>query len=144
MLREIVEPLDRTAGFFPPADIHKIKAVERSFKLKLPDELGRALQESNGLTADHSAWLVWPIERILKDNRLFRSKPEFRELYMPFNHLLFVGDSGNGDQFAYPILGGVIRSTDIYLWDHESDNRIWYAGSLEDYLKRKLSKKSTG
>ncbi len=115
--------------------------AERTFKTKFPDELWLALQETNGLTANYGAWLVWPIERIIKDNLLFRTKAEFRKLYMPFDHLLFMGEAGDGDQFAYTILEGEIRKTDIYLWDHELDNREWFARSLEDYLTRWLSKK---
>jgi hypothetical protein len=34
---------------------------------------------------------------------------DFKELYMPFDCLLFFADAGNGDQFGYPICDGVIR-----------------------------------
>jgi hypothetical protein len=31
---------------------------------------------------------------------------------MPFDHLLFVSDAGNGDLFGYAVLNGVVRKTD--------------------------------
>ena len=142
MLQKTIRRSDATSEFFPPADYQKILEAEEALKLRLPDELRSALQETNGLTANYGAWLVWPIERIREDNLLFRSKTEFRDLYMPFDHLLFIGEPGNGDQFAYAILNGAIPKTDIYWWDHETDSREWFAKSLEDYLVRWLSKKS--
>ena len=140
MLLNLIKPLDDTSEFFPPANSQKLLEAEQRLRIKLPDELRRALQETNGITANYGAWLVWPIERILKNNLMFRSNIEFRHLYMPFEHLLFIGEAGNGDQFAYAILDGEIRKTDIYLWNHELDSREWFALSLKDYLKRWLSR----
>lgn len=54
---------------------------------------------------------------------IFRQSVDFRELYMPFDCLLFIADAGNGDQFAYSIVGGAIRRDDIFAWDHENDSR---------------------
>jgi hypothetical protein len=79
--------------------------------------------------------LIWPVERIVEDNLSFRSNAEFKELYMPFDHLLFFADAGNGDQFAYSINAGVIRKSDIYAWKHEDDSRVWVAPSLKKYLE---------
>jgi hypothetical protein len=28
---------------------------------------------------------------------------------------------------------------DIFVWDHETDSRLWAAGELEDYLQRSLT-----
>ncbi|HMJ10328.1 MAG TPA: SMI1/KNR4 family protein, partial [Polyangiaceae bacterium] len=64
-----------------------------------------------------------------------RCSPEFRELYMSFEPLLFFADAGNGDQFAFAITGGVVRRPDIFVWHHENDSRAWVAPSLERYLE---------
>jgi hypothetical protein len=53
---------------------------------------------------------------------------------MSFNSLLFFADAGNGDQFAFAIRNGQIRSSDVYVWNHENDSRNWVAPSLEKYL----------
>ena len=48
---------------------------------------------------------------------------------------------GNSDHFGYRILGGQIRDTSfIYEWDHESDDRVWFATDLEDYFRRCVPK----
>jgi hypothetical protein len=57
---------------------------------------------------------------------------------MPFDSLLFFADAGNGDQFAFPITGARVRD-DVFVWDHESDSRRWYAGSLGQYIDWWLS-----
>ena len=58
---------------------------------------------------------------------------------MPFDPLLFFGDAGNGDQFAYAIHEAQVRRNDIFAWDHETDSRTWVAPSLERYLEWWLS-----
>nr|WP_280703686.1 hypothetical protein [Kitasatospora sp. GP82] len=44
---------------------------------------------------------VWAIEQIVEQNLYFRSDGSFARLYMPFDALLFFGDNGGGDQFAF-------------------------------------------
>lgn len=90
----------------------------------------------------HEISLVWPVERIEADNLAFRSNPDFRELYMPFDPLLFVGDDGGGDQFGFRILAGEIQPDNVYRWVHENDSRQWFAGDLRDYLARALGHES--
>ena len=81
----------------------------------MPDELKALLSESNGVHGEYELGLIWPIERIVKDNLEFRQTPVFRDLYMPFDPLLFFADAGNGDQFAFAILDGEIRRSDIFV-----------------------------
>ncbi len=56
---------------------------------------------------------------------------------MPFDGLLFFADAGNGDRFAFRVLG---RETgpDVYVWDHEDESRRRVARHLRDYLDRWL------
>lgn len=74
-------------------------------------------------------------------NLEYRQYPGFKELYMPFNSLLFFSDTGNGDLFGYAILDGEIRWEYIFKWDHETDSRINVAMGLRDYFDRYLSYK---
>lgn len=53
---------------------------------------------------------------------------------MPFDPLLFFGDAGNGDQFAFRLVSG-LRDKDIYVWNHENDSRTWVGPSLSRYLE---------
>jgi hypothetical protein len=41
--------------------------------------------------------------RVVSDNIQFRSNSDFANLYMPFDAVLFFGDDGGGDQYAYGI-----------------------------------------
>jgi hypothetical protein len=77
--------------------------------------------------------LVWDLDRIVTDNLEFRRNEQFRTLYMPFGPLLFLGDAGNGDQFA--LLSPPVDRDDVFAWDHETDSRRWVAGNLETYLR---------
>ena len=35
----------------------------------------------------------------------------------------------------YPIQNGKIHRPDVFVWDHESDDRRWVAGSLKQYMQ---------
>jgi hypothetical protein len=84
--------------------------------------------------------VIWSSEQIEKQNLEFRSNADFRELFMPFDHLLFFGDDGGGNQFGFAIDGdGMIRRLDIFRWDHGTDAREWYAGRVEQYLERRFA-----
>ena len=100
MWRERVATLTEHAVFAPPADPGEIAAAEQELGGALPAALVEVLLESDGITGEHGLGLVWPLRRIVADNLAFRTSPDFRKLYMPFDPLLFFADGGNGDQFA--------------------------------------------
>ncbi|MFD9722562.1 SMI1/KNR4 family protein [Streptomyces sp. NPDC059072] len=79
---------------------------------------------------------VWPVEQIVDQNLLYRSDVSFARLYMPFDALLFFGDHGGGDRFAFV---QTPRRPDIFVWEHETDSRRWVARDLADYLGRSLA-----
>jgi SUKH superfamily protein len=60
---------------------------------------------------------------------------------MSFENLLFFGDAGNGDLFAYKVLGGRASNIDIFVWNHEDDSRTFIAGSLKNFLEYWLTGK---
>ncbi len=139
MWRSLISGLFADAKFFAPATTSELERAETELQISFPDELRSLLLETNGVAAHYSSPLVWPVEEIVTQNRLFRENADFVQLYMPFNSLLFFGGEGNGDQFAYRILGGRIRATSfIYEWDHESDGRVWFATDLPDYFRRSV------
>ena len=134
MWRELVERLYPEHGFRPGATEEAISEAERRLGIPLPADLRGILEESDGVVGPYGLGLVWPVSRILEDNLSFRSNPDFRELYMPFDPLLFFGDAGNGDQFAFRLVS-VLWDKDIFTWDHENDSRSWVAPSLSHYLE---------
>jgi hypothetical protein len=134
MWRTFIQSLNANCSFNSPAAADAVAAAQRSLKVDFPGDLLELLLESDGVRGPHGLGLIWPLERIVADNCLFRAKPEFRELYMPFDSVLFFADAGNGDQFAFSICAGVIRRDDVLAWDHEDDSRTWVAPSLRTYL----------
>ena len=125
--------------FAPPARAHELAVAERELGAALPEELRSLLDETNGVVGQYGLGLIWPIERIRVDNLAFRSDPDFCERYMPFDHLLFFADAGNGDQFAHAVLAGAVRKSDVFAWSHEDDSRTFVAPTLALYLEWWLS-----
>jgi hypothetical protein len=132
--RELVERFYPDHEFRLGATEQALANAETRLGIHLPSDLREMLAESDGVFGEYSLGLVWPISRIVDDNLRFRSNPDFHELYMPFDPLLFFGDAGNGDQFAFRVVG-VVRDNDIYAWDHENDSRIWVAPGLGRYFE---------
>ena len=135
MWLEFLRSLPGELAFQPPASAASLDEAEASLHTTLPAELRALLTESDGVKGVYGIDLLWPVRRLVANNILFRSDDPFRSLYMPFDHMLFFGDPGNGDQFAFAIDGdGTIRRSDIFVWDHENDSRKWLAPSLRLYF----------
>ena len=135
MWLELVSQLTQDLQSHSPATLNEIASVESELEVSLPRELKNLLQESNGVEGPYGLGLIWGTERIKRDNLSFRRFLDFKDLYMPFDHLLFFADAGNGDLFALAILNNKIRNPDIFVWNHENDSREWVAPSLERYLE---------
>ena len=131
----LVKGLSKDCEFQIPTSTAVITAAEVSLGCQFPRELTELLSETNGVKGEYGLGLVWPIERIHEDNHRFRTSSSLKELYMSFDELLFFADAGNGDQFAFPICGRVIRRPDVFVWNHEDDSRTWVAPSLRVYLE---------
>lgn len=135
MWRETVSQVFSEAKFSDPAQESDLAEAERRLGRALPPELRKLLLETDGVIGHTSVDTVWPIDQIIEQNLSFRSDASFALLYMPFDPLLFFGDNGGGDQFAF------VQSPqrpDIFVWEHETDSRRWVAGHLKDYLERSL------
>ena len=141
MWREYLEGLGAGVTLAAPASAEAIARAERGLEVELPAELRELLLESDGVTDEYGTELIWPVERILEDNSMFRGNADFAELYMPFDALLFFGDSGGGDQWAFTVLAGRVRRPDVFVWDHENDSRSWAAPSLRVFLRQRLEGK---
>ena len=124
----------------PPATNGVHDEIERSLGVALPAVLRAFLEEIDGLADDYGSGVIWPAAEIVMRNREFRSERSFVDLYMPFDNLLFFGDDGGGDQFAFAIhADSRIHKGDIYRWEHETDARSWYASHLQRYIEARLA-----
>ncbi|MGD9531416.1 MAG: SMI1/KNR4 family protein [Candidatus Nanopelagicales bacterium] len=133
MWRELIAELIPTASLSEPAPAAALSDASDRLGHVLPGALASLMLESNGVMGDHGLGLVWDLDRIVADNLSFRQSMDFRDLYMPFDPLLFFGDAGNGDQFA--LLCPPVDRDDVFAWDHEDDSRTWVAPDLETYLR---------
>ena len=144
MWREYLLDLGSGVNLAAPASPEAIARAEQGLGVELPAELRELLLETDGVTDEYGTELLWPVERILDDNSMFRGNPDFADLYMPFDALLFFGDSGGGDQWAFTVLAGRVRRPDVFLWNHENDSRSWAAPSLRRFLRQRLEGGSEG
>jgi hypothetical protein len=102
-----------------------------------PDVLLDLLRHTNGLHDEYDAGVVWPASEIIERNRAMRSNPDFPSLYWSFEQVLFIGEDGGGNLFAFRVLPGYKGPEDVYSWNHEDDSRTLFAPSLAEYLSRR-------
>ncbi|WP_088320216.1 SMI1/KNR4 family protein [Kineosporia sp. R_H_3] len=133
MWRELVAELYPAATFSDGATEDRLRSAERELGHPMPDQLVAVLRESDGVYDGYGGGLIWCLDRIVADNRWFRTNAEYAELYMPFDLVLFFADAGNGDQFGL-ILPPVDRD-DVFVWNHVDDSRTWGAANVETYLR---------
>ncbi|MET8631366.1 SMI1/KNR4 family protein [Streptomyces sp. NPDC004096] len=122
--------------FRAPVDAAAPAEAERRLGRRLPAQLTALLMETDGVVGEYGTDVVWSLDRMVEQNLLFWSPDTFPGLYMPFDPLLFFGDNGGGDQFAFVLTPA---RPDIFVWEHEDDSRLWAARELEDYLHRSLA-----
>ncbi|MFK0180669.1 SMI1/KNR4 family protein [Streptomyces xanthochromogenes] len=135
MWREAASQAFGGTEFQDPAQEAALVAAEELLGGRLPAELRKLLLETNGVIGHSGVDTVWSIGQIIEQNLSFRTDASLAGLYMPFDPLLFFGDNGGGDQFAF------VQSPerpDIFVWEHETDSRRWVAGHLKEYLERSL------
>ena len=135
MWKEYIQSATTGYHFTKPAIKSDISQIKEQLHVDLPTDLLELLSETNGVFDEFNCPLVWSTNQIIKDNLFFRTFNDYKDIYMPFDHLLFFSDAGNGDLFGFPILNGSIQRDDVFVWDHESDSRKWVASSLKDFIE---------
>jgi hypothetical protein len=142
MWRELLKSLawDGEIDLAPPATTSQITETEKALQVALPDDLKQLLLETREVRGSFGVALVMPADSIVTENLGYRSEPEFKELYMPFDPLLIFGEDRNGDMYAFRILDGKIRDSAVYHWNHEDDSRTWFASNLQQYFEKRLAK----
>src|SRR5215475_13035653 len=94
--KRLVKKAASDAEFVAPASDAELLVVEQALRIQLPQDLRELLKESDGVTAHYGAGVVWSSSQIREQNQKFRGDHDFKELYMPFDHLLFFGADGGG------------------------------------------------
>jgi hypothetical protein len=133
---ELLKGLSERYEFQTGATWSSLEIAQEKLNVKLPTELRELLQESDGVLVEYGCDFIWSVDRIISENIDIRRCKSSREIYMPFDHLLFFGDLGNGDQFAFPIrANGEIARSEIFGWNHEDDSRTSIAPSLKTFFE---------
>lgn len=135
MWKEYIQSATTGYHFAKPVIKSDIRQIKEQLDVDLPTDLFELLSETNGVFDEFNCPLIWSTNQIIEDNLFFRTFNDYKDIYMPFDHLLFFSDAGNGDLFGFPILNGSIQRDDIFVWDHESDSRKWVASSLKDFIE---------
>jgi hypothetical protein len=135
--RQRLRAWSRGIQLMAPALSPELAATEAALGTKLPAELRAILAATNGVrTID--AIPIWPTRTIVESNRLFRE--ELADVYMPFDSLLFFGDNGKGDHYAYRIVRGEVDEGNVYCWHHQTDSRVWLSFTIEQLLEHELQR----
>ncbi|MFC5603529.1 SMI1/KNR4 family protein [Sporosarcina koreensis] len=135
MWKDYISAISKEYSFKQPASNREITQINEVLSVELPKKLLELFSETNGVFDSFNFPLIWSTSQIVKDNSFFRNFKDYKDIYMPFDHLLFFSDNGCGDLFGYRILNGSIQTEDIYVWNHEDDSRMWVASSLELFIK---------
>ncbi|GHU24326.1 SMI1/KNR4 family protein [Spirochaetia bacterium] len=131
MWREFISKIDCELTFNQSASIESINAAEIELKVQFPQSLKSLLLESNGVQDEFECDAIWPLERIIEENKNIRIIEE----QITFNGFLLFSDAGNGDLFAFSIKDGNKNKEEIYVWNHEDKSRDIISSSLKDFIK---------
>ncbi|CAH2463082.1 MULTISPECIES: SMI1/KNR4 family protein [Bacillus] len=134
MWKNIIRSISLDLRLKNPATKDELTEVQKYLHVELPNDLSHLLQETNGIEGEYGDF-IWDASRIKTENMNMRNTVVFKDLYMPFDCLLFFADGGNGDLFGYSILNEIVQRDDIYVWNHENDSRTWVAPSLKTFMK---------
>lgn len=136
MWRELIEHLGAEATFRPPATLEQVQNIQSRLGVTLPAELQDLLLETNGAEVAYGTRLIWAAEDIIQHNLDMRREWQRGDWagVMPFDHLLFFGELGNGDYLFLPITAEEVGNR-VFRWDHEDDSRMNSGASLTDWLR---------
>ncbi|KMN69975.1 cell wall assembly protein [Bacillus cereus] len=134
MWKDTIHSIPSNLSLKNPATKDELTDIQKCLHVELPNDLYQLLQETNGIEGEYGDF-IWSASKIKTENMSMRNIVDFKDLYMPFDCLLFFADGGNGDLFGYSILNGKVQRDDIYVWNHENDSRTWVAPSLKTFME---------
>ncbi|MBS9802573.1 SMI1/KNR4 family protein [Bacillus toyonensis] len=134
MWKNTIHSIPSNLSLKNPATKDELTDIQKCLHVELPNDLYQLLKETNGIEGEYGDF-IWSTSKITTENMNMRNIVDFKDLYMPFDCLLFFADGGNGDLFGYSILNGIVQRDDIYVWNHENDSRTWIAPSLKVFME---------
>jgi SMI1 / KNR4 family (SUKH-1) len=131
---EVISVCFPQAEFSLPATTSEFDAAAGALGRSLPDDLISFLRTSDGVVID-SVNLISPVAEVIDTNLYYRGDDIIAD-YMPFEHMLIFGSELNGDRFVFPIAQRGEYFGSVFLWNHETDCREFFAYSLLDFILR--------
>jgi len=134
---------DADVQFRDPATPEQLERVETDLGIVLPSSLTELLLESNGIRCGIE---IFSTQQLIEENRSMRTTPDFRDLYWPFDDIVFFAAEGNGDLFGFKAIGGNAEKWcfSVFEWDHETDSRTYVGGHLHSFLDQWLRQARIG
>lgn len=74
-----------------PATKDELTDIQKCLHVELPNDLYQLLQETNGIEGEYGDF-IWSASKIKTENMNMRNIVDFKDLYMPFDCLLFFAD----------------------------------------------------
>src|SRR4051812_18600685 len=109
MWKNYISSISKDYTFKPSTSNAEIIQISEELNVELPKKILELYGETNGVFDSFGCPLIWSTSQMLKDNVFFRNFADYKDVYMPFDHLLFFSDNGCGDLFGYKILNGSIQ-----------------------------------
>jgi hypothetical protein len=135
MWKDYLSSISKECQFKASATETEILSIKKELQIDLPKKLSDLYTETNGVYGNYGISFIWSTEQVVQKNIFFWTIHEHRDLIKPLDTFLFFSDAGNGDLFGYSIVNRSIQTEDIYVWNHEDDNRSIIASSLEEFIR---------
>jgi hypothetical protein len=129
---------------FAGATPDQLASVEQYLRCRLPRSLTDLLEESNGVLVTFGQHMIWNTDELVQYNLPGCVIPSFQTDSPVNQRLLFFGDAGvDGIQFGFLVTADDTVSEDVYAWYPISNEHIYKASSLRDYIQSWLSGRMT-
>ena len=114
-----------------------LKQVLENFKLwGINPKIGVQDEDENNI--------IESVDNVIDLNREMNALYQSTNLYMNFDDCFFIGNNGSGDLYFLRVIKGKIDMIDVYIWNHESDSRNWFANNPKDLSARHKESKESG
>lgn len=125
-------------------EYREIKGPNNWHESAIKDDFGfeilPELQELYALGLNGLDCVLYSFDEVMETNRDLRTAPELAAFNMPVDHLFFFGGNGLGDHFCLAYNRDGSMKDEIWIWDHESDERKAYCRGLNDLIARYFSR----
>ena len=89
MWKDTIHSISSNLSLKNPATKDELTDIQKCLHVELPNDLYQLLQETNGIEGEYGDF-IWSASKIKTENMNMRNIVDFKDLYMPFDCLLFL------------------------------------------------------